>query len=545
MMRMKCYYEVLSIDKEANNEEIKKAYRKMALKWHPDKNPKNEEESTQIFKYIQQAYDTLSDPHERAFYDKHRDSILSGFDKGTDKNSLNVYHYYNSSCFKGFNDGPQGFYTVYRKVFTEIGAEDLPYHKDESIDSDFIIPTFGYSDSSYENAVGPFYSFWEAYSTLKTFSWLTDIGAIKNAPNRRVARMIEKENEKICKNARKQRNEEVRELIQFVKKRDPRVKARKDFVEKANLEKTEALNQKRILQKKERYQSRFLNNVDPLQDPSLEKDIQMLEEKLDEIFGKEEMNGSFSSDNGSQSEEESESVSTDLRQNANSKRPLYCLICNKLFKSTSAFVNHENSKKHKDSLVKIKRELSPTSQQLYFNNGGNVCELQNGGQITNIAIVSNNIEIDIDERININIENSTINIDCLLAGGNNQNEKEDRLHDSPLETSSASIDPNANKTTDKQHSRVANAQQSRTNDSDIDSLKDETKNITSKQHKKNSKLKVSSYVCRICSEIFDSRNKLFDHIKATGHAIAKFNLEMSSQSLNKDTKSSKKSQKKK
>lgn len=50
----------------------------MALKWHPDKNPERFEECTAYFILLQQAYEVLSDPYERAFYDKHRENIIFG-----------------------------------------------------------------------------------------------------------------------------------------------------------------------------------------------------------------------------------------------------------------------------------------------------------------------------------------------------------------------------------------------------------------------------------------------------------------------------------
>ena len=62
------FYKVLGLDKNATQEQIKSAYRKLAIKYHPDKNPgdKNAEE---MFKKISVAYDTLSDPKKRADYD--------------------------------------------------------------------------------------------------------------------------------------------------------------------------------------------------------------------------------------------------------------------------------------------------------------------------------------------------------------------------------------------------------------------------------------------------------------------------------------------
>lgn len=75
---MKCHYAVLGVSEDASEDELKKAYRKLALKHHPDKNPDNLEEAHKVFQVIQAAYDVLSDPQERAWYDKHRDQILMG-----------------------------------------------------------------------------------------------------------------------------------------------------------------------------------------------------------------------------------------------------------------------------------------------------------------------------------------------------------------------------------------------------------------------------------------------------------------------------------
>lgn len=63
------YYEILGVNKNSNISEIKKAYRKLAMKWHPDKNINNKEEATKKFKEVTEAYDTLSDDNKRRHYD--------------------------------------------------------------------------------------------------------------------------------------------------------------------------------------------------------------------------------------------------------------------------------------------------------------------------------------------------------------------------------------------------------------------------------------------------------------------------------------------
>lgn len=74
---MKDYYEVLNVEKNANEDEIKRAYRTLAKKYHPDLNP-NDDEAEHIFKEVSNAYEVLSDPTKRANYDRYGHAGVNG-----------------------------------------------------------------------------------------------------------------------------------------------------------------------------------------------------------------------------------------------------------------------------------------------------------------------------------------------------------------------------------------------------------------------------------------------------------------------------------
>eukprot|EP00121_Abeoforma_whisleri_P006117 Awhi_evm1s5555 len=68
-MAGKNYYDILGIKKDAVEKEIKQAYRKKALQFHPDKNQDNKEEAEKKFKDINEAFEVLKDPEKRKIYD--------------------------------------------------------------------------------------------------------------------------------------------------------------------------------------------------------------------------------------------------------------------------------------------------------------------------------------------------------------------------------------------------------------------------------------------------------------------------------------------
>lgn len=94
----KCYYEVLCIEKSADEGQIRKAYKKLAMKWHPDKNPDNIKEAEEKFKEIGEAYACLSDKDKKLIYDKYGHDGLSAGHERTPGG------HYQPGRFSGFTD---------------------------------------------------------------------------------------------------------------------------------------------------------------------------------------------------------------------------------------------------------------------------------------------------------------------------------------------------------------------------------------------------------------------------------------------------------
>ncbi|MEQ2197588.1 DnaJ subfamily C member 21, partial [Xenoophorus captivus] len=93
-----------------------------------------------------------------------------------------------------------------------------------------------------------FYAYWQSFCTRKNFAWKEEFDT-RQASNRWEKRAMEKENKKTREKARKERNDLVRQLVAFVRKRDRRVQAHRKLVEEQNAEKIKKMEELRRQQK--------------------------------------------------------------------------------------------------------------------------------------------------------------------------------------------------------------------------------------------------------------------------------------------------------
>uniref|UniRef100_W5N1I7 DnaJ homolog subfamily C member 21 n=1 Tax=Lepisosteus oculatus TaxID=7918 RepID=W5N1I7_LEPOC len=512
---MKCHYEVLGVRRDATDDDLKKAYRKLALKWHPDKNLENAEEAAEHFKLIQAAYDVLSDPQERAWYDNHREALLKGGVSGEfEDDSIDLLQYFTVTCYSGYGDDEKGFYTVYRKLFESIAKEEMEYSKEEE-EGEF--PTFGDSQSDYDTVVHQFYGYWQSFCTWKNFAWKEEYDT-RQASNRWEKRAMEKENKKLRDKARKERSELVRQLVAFLRKRDRRVQAHKKMVEEQNAEKAKKVEELRRRQKLS--QAKLAENYKEQSWAAmseLEKELQQMEAQYEKEFG----DGSESEEEEAEVPEGGEEPGDTLTDGADELADyfdsLYCPACNKSFKTDKAMKNHEKSKKHREMVILLRQQLEE--------------------------------------------EDLVLNQDSEDSGENAKEENEEDLNDNPKQKPSKKqkkkkrqqkLSPAAHEeapqleTEDTESTLPSEPQaihQAETAAGDLkqedpapsapkSSGKAKAKKVGKETKKGNKPLggtdqsleKEINLRCVTCQFEFSSRNKLFDHLKTTGHATALYSL---------------------
>ena len=509
------YYELLGVERTATDDELKKAYRRKALELHPDRNYGSVEETTSLFAEIQSAYEVLSDPQERAWYDSHRDILLRG---GQDQSSTHEYSYNVRMTtadevlklmlkFNGrldYSDSSNGFYGGLQDFFSRLAREEEIAGQWEGEDSREY-PTFGHENDGFDDVVKPFYAAWNGFATQKSYSW-KDQYRLSDAPDRRIRRLMEKENKRMREDAIREYNDAVRSLVAFVRKRDHRYQE--------NL-KSEAERQK-ILRDAAAAQAQRSRAA---REAKLRLDDPQAVPEWARSRTTDEHEGGFSSD----SERENHQYE--------------CVVCDKVFKSEAQLDAHERSKKHAKLLKQLARDMRNEDDDL---NEITIHPQTNGkARSDDDAIDQSDIEVGAKsppqdgpdrelghEEMPIrprDQENASSLIDIETSDEDyaprseveyriNRDDISDltsALAESNMQSSATPLGSESESLSTNQQPKLGKAKQKRAKKAAAAAQKapDASQNAT-----------YSDSRCMVCQSSFPSKTKLFDHIKKVGHA---------------------------
>ena len=381
-----CYYELLGVETHASDLELKKAYRKKALQYHPDKNPGNVEEATQKFAVIRAAYEVLSDPQERAWYDSHKEQILNDTPPSTDDyydyevdatvtgdTTDELLLFFNSALYTKIDNSAAGIYQIAGKIFAKLAKDEIlsgkrlgkfSEYQDDVFEQDInsigylkacdnfinktdklLYPLFGYSPTDYEY-LKHFYKTWSAFNTLKSFSWKDEYMYSKNY-DRRTKREVNRRNEKARQQARNEYNKTVKRFVVFIKKLDKRMKEGAKIAEEQR--KLKEQQRKNELNNRRK----FGNDNNDEEKFHLQSWQTVKEENWDEL---EKVYDNFGEFENSKNDKEGEVLIYE------------CFICNKTFKSEKQLKNHINTKLHKKNMEEIRKEMEEENITLGLDN---------------------------------------------------------------------------------------------------------------------------------------------------------------------------------
>ncbi|KAK2747820.1 C2H2 finger domain-containing protein [Colletotrichum kahawae] len=508
-----CYYELLAVERHATDDEIKKAYRKRALELHPDRNYGDVDNATQRFAEVQAAYEVLSDPQERAWYDSHRDAILRGADPedadghGPEFNDVkltstdgifSLIRRFNATV--PFTDEPSGFFGIAKATFDHLLDEEVAageYAPGNMPD----YPTFGISDDGYEDVAKPFYGAWASFSTRKTFAW-KDKYRLSDAPDRRVRRLMEKENKKLRDEAIRDFNDAVRFLVTFIRKRDPRFLPNTQTA----AERQESL---RTAAAAQAARSRAANL-----------------EKISDAVVPDWAQARDDVDAGSHFPESEEESEVEI---------LECVVCNKTFKSEKSFEAHERSKKHLKAVQQLRRQMRDEDMDLNLRESSTVPVRANEAE--NMAETEDLQDLESD---NVHEDDGEENVPDVTLSTGKEAEDSDADSESPDDDEYASraeveqrlfsddttLPQSRQESTFKPDNDQVASLIEPLSIGDDDDDRQQPKKIGKAKAKREKKAareaagesQAGAHTCGVCKSTFSSKTKLFTHIRELDHA---------------------------
>lgn len=503
-------YELLGVERNATDAELKKAYKKQALLLHPDRNFENPEEATAKFAKVQAAYDVLSDPQERAWYDSHGDEQgADGPEYGGNVTTTEELKHYldpNLDIIKELVAEPAKFFGTVGALFAQLAQEEHEAALDEGAEEP-MLPPFGDGSSVWTRDVKPFYDAWGSFNSVKSFAW-EDVYRAWDAPDRRSRRLMENRNKKVRDAARREFNATVRSLVTIVKQRDPRVRAQN---KKAKAKATDNQSAKEQAARARR--------------ANAEKRQTYVQQEW-EYTGGHGANQFAGLEDDDEDEDEDEEDVVEIFE---------CVVCDKEFKNKAQLAAHEASKKHKKAVKQLRYEMLKEGIELGFD------------ETPETPLDSDDDTPEAPEQPAEDEPENQADPEAREPAARHQAE--------PGTTNGGASEPSVPKDTFSDSDKEPPAEAATAADSDPDSEPEPQQKALPKEptleellaelegtrissaspepatKKKGGKAKQRrqkrqevenefANKCSVCQTAFSSRNKLFDHIKASGHAQA-------------------------
>ena len=475
---------------------------------------------------MQSAYEILSDPQERAWYDTHRDTILREDDDSlaeqyahdvrvtTANDILRMLSRFHGSI--DFSDSPTGFYGFLRESFETLAREEQLACELQGLEP-FVYPSFGHAEDSYEDVVRPFYALWNGFATRKNFSW-EDVYRYSDAPDRRMRRMMEKENKRFRDEGITKFNNAVRSLVAFVKKRDPRFKP----TVQTEAERQKALRDAAVTQA---VRSRAANQA-KYTEPGAVPD--------------------WMRPSGSEEDSSFETSEEDVQEQ------FECIVCKKKFKSEQQYDAHERSKKHVKAVQHVRRQMQKEDKNLNLDNpvesndaqssaqdrrvaremSSSLSEkssspglpgTQNGSEIDGDGEPGTSIEVEHRENSALEEEDFRISASAADSGRDSASSLEHDIYASREEVENQVFTSVSGTKTLSTSNRVYDVISDELASASVEPKPRKGKAKEKRAKKAAQKVSATAasgpeFKCATCQAVFPSKTRLFNHIKDFGHA---------------------------
>lgn len=396
-------------------------------------------------------------------------------------------------------DSATGFFGILNAFFEQLAEEERAAceWEGQQVFNDY--PTFGSAKDDYDSVARPFYIVWTSFSTKKSFSW-KDKYRLTDAPDRRIRRLMERENKKFREEGIREFNDAVRSLVAFVRKRDPRyIPSTKSEAERQKVLRDSAAAQAA--------RSRAAN-----------------QEKLAESYvipDWAQSRGDADIDNAefSLSEEESE------------VEHIECVVCNKTFKSEKQYEAHEKSKKHVKAVQQLRRQMKQENEHFHLDKSRTGAKAQAEASVpsdqeASIGDTEDNHTIPVGEKETPTTVDTTERspIDGAIGAFSDSSADDEYAPRSEVESR---LRPSYEQQVDNTSSVAEYV--------DMDSVTSGVEGVTlggrlqegrkigkakAKRAKRAAKASDQAvHRCAICEEVFPSRTKLFAHIEELDHAV--------------------------